>query len=168
MKKVYNRWTFTQAYISVVLSFIRRGGSITCTVNGSRRYSADLPQGGLELPCKLMFIAPSLLECNKMEKLVQSSLEMCHLEPQNEPANNEAAAISKSTEPSGHINNASEQELTSQENIMAVDSIMYMCSPPKTRSKTFDEEAIVMRNELTNNIIVINFAQCLLKAQFKM
>ena len=53
------------------LVFIR---SITCIVNGPRRYSADLPQGGLELPCKLMFIAPSLLECNKMKKLVRSSL----------------------------------------------------------------------------------------------
>ena len=40
-----------------------------------------------------------------------------------------------------------------------------MCSPPKKRSKTFDEEAIVMGNELTD--IEINFAQCLLKAQFK-
>ena len=135
--------------------FIRRGGSITCIVNGPRRYSADLPQGGLELPCKLMFIAPSLLECNKMEKLVRSSLEMCHLEPQNESSNNQAA-ISKSTE-------SSEQELASQENIMAVDSIM--CSPPKKRSKTFDKEAIVMGNKLTD--IEINFAQCLLKAQFK-
>ena len=27
--------------------FLRRGGSITCEVTGSRRYSADLPQGGL-------------------------------------------------------------------------------------------------------------------------
>ena len=51
---------------------IRRRGSITCTVNGSSRYSADLPQGGLELPCKLMIIAPGLLECYKMEKLVRS------------------------------------------------------------------------------------------------
>ena len=47
--------------------FIRRGGSITCIVNGPRQYSANLPQGGLELPCKLISIAPSLLECNKME-----------------------------------------------------------------------------------------------------
>ena len=87
--------------------FIRRGGSITCIVNGPRRYSADLPQGGMELLCKLMFIAPSLLECNKMEKLVRSSLEVCHLEPQNESSNNQAA-ISKSTESCGHTNNASE------------------------------------------------------------
>lgn len=71
-------------------------------------------------------------------------------------------AISKSTEPSG-TNNASKQELTSPENIMVVDNIM--CSPPKKRSKAFDEEAIVMGNELTD--IEINFAQYLLKAQFK-
>ena len=116
---------------------------------------------GQATPRWLIFIAPSLLEYNKMEKLLQSSLEMRHLEPQNESANNnEAAAITKSTEPSGRINNASDQELTSQENIMAVDSIM--CSPPKKRRKTFDEEAIVMGNELTD--IEINFTQCL---QFK-
>ena len=31
--------------------FIRRGGLITCMVTGNRRYSADLEQGGLEIPC---------------------------------------------------------------------------------------------------------------------
>ena len=31
---------------------------------------------------------------------------------------------------------------------MAVDNIM--CSPPKKRSKIFDEEAIIMGNELTD------------------
>lgn len=35
--------------------FLLRGGSIECTVIGARRYSADLPQGGLELPCVLKF-----------------------------------------------------------------------------------------------------------------
>lgn len=44
--------------ISAICSiFIRRGGSITCVVNGSRHYSADLPQGGLEIPCILKFMA---------------------------------------------------------------------------------------------------------------
>ena len=89
--------------------FIRRGG---CIVDGPRRHSADLPQGGLELPCKLMFIAPNLLECNKMEKLVRSSLEMRHLEPRSESTNKQpAAAISKSVEPS--VTNNAEQELAS-------------------------------------------------------
>ena len=34
--------------------FLRRGGSISCVVSGARRYSSDLPQGGLEVPCKLL------------------------------------------------------------------------------------------------------------------
>ena len=35
--------------------FLKRGGYIRCHVIGSRRYSADLPQGGLEIPCTLLF-----------------------------------------------------------------------------------------------------------------
>ena len=44
--------------ISCICSvFLRRGGSIPihCIVAGSRRYSRDLPQGGLEIPCRLLF-----------------------------------------------------------------------------------------------------------------
>ena len=35
--------------------FIEQGGDITCVVTGSRRYSSDLAQGGLEIPCTLIF-----------------------------------------------------------------------------------------------------------------
>ena len=35
--------------------FIRRGGTIKCIVNGRKRYSRDLPQGGLEIPCTAVF-----------------------------------------------------------------------------------------------------------------
>ena len=38
--------------------FIEQGGNITCEVTGNRQYSYDLPQGGLEFPCKLMFLGP--------------------------------------------------------------------------------------------------------------
>ena len=44
--------------ISKVCSlFLRRGGFINCTITGNRRNSADLIQGGLELPCTLHFRA---------------------------------------------------------------------------------------------------------------
>ena len=33
---------------------MRRGGTIACLVNGRRKYSADLPQGGMEIPCILL------------------------------------------------------------------------------------------------------------------
>ncbi len=39
------------------LLFLRRGGTIQCTVKSRRRYSADLPQGGLEISCTLIFTA---------------------------------------------------------------------------------------------------------------
>ena len=32
--------------------FLSSGGMINCTVNSVRRYSTDLPQEGLEVPCK--------------------------------------------------------------------------------------------------------------------
>ena len=35
--------------------FLRTQGTIVCTVMGTRRFSDDLPQGGLEVPCLLMF-----------------------------------------------------------------------------------------------------------------
>ena len=34
---------------------LRWGGNIDCLVSGGRRYSQDLPQGGVEIPCKLLF-----------------------------------------------------------------------------------------------------------------
>ena len=42
--------------ISMLCSmFIDKGGDITCVVTGNRRYSSDLIQGGLEIPCSLVF-----------------------------------------------------------------------------------------------------------------
>ena len=47
--------------------FIRRGGTIHCQVTGRRRHSADLPQGGLEIPCLLCFKG----EAKEIKKLVK-------------------------------------------------------------------------------------------------
>ena len=38
---------------------------------GRRRYSADLPQGGLEVPCKLQF-AGRIKELDKLQRLLDS------------------------------------------------------------------------------------------------
>ena len=40
---------------SVCSLYLRQGGSIVCRVAGSRRFSGDLVQGGLEIPCVLVF-----------------------------------------------------------------------------------------------------------------
>ena len=42
--------------ISAICSlFLHRNGTIHCKVTGSRRYSRDIAQGGLEIPCQLSF-----------------------------------------------------------------------------------------------------------------
>ena len=51
--------------------FIRRGETIRCRITGRRRYSADLPQGGLEVPCRLRFEG-STKELDKLQRLLDS------------------------------------------------------------------------------------------------
>ena len=38
--------------------FLRKGGTISCTVTGPPQYSRDLEQGGQDVPCKLVFSGP--------------------------------------------------------------------------------------------------------------
>ena len=62
-------------HISSICSiFIRRGGVIVCKVQGSRQYSADLPQGGLEIPYTLRFTSHIEKEADKAERLLESAL----------------------------------------------------------------------------------------------
>ena len=42
-------------------SFMQRGSAVMCKVTGPRHYSSDLPQGGLEILCRLVFRGTSKL-----------------------------------------------------------------------------------------------------------
>ena len=53
----------------VTFLFLRRGGSLQSTVTGRRQYSSDLLQGGLEIPCKLLFSGRPK-DIRKLKKLV--------------------------------------------------------------------------------------------------
>ena len=55
--------------------FLRRRNRITCRVTGYRRYSSDLPQGGLEIPCVLVFEGESK-EISKIKKFVKPELKI--------------------------------------------------------------------------------------------
>ena len=41
--------------LPVTSVFLMNGGTILCQVLGRRRHSSDLPQGGLEISCLLLF-----------------------------------------------------------------------------------------------------------------
>lgn len=65
-----------RAISAICSSFLRRGGSIHCTVTGKRNYSKDLPQGGVEVPCTLTFKSPN----KKLLQRTQTLVEKVHRE----------------------------------------------------------------------------------------
>ena len=57
---------------SVCSLFLQRNGSIVCRVVGHGRFSEDLPQGGLEIPCTMTFEGEAKLTA-KANKLIKSA-----------------------------------------------------------------------------------------------
>ena len=88
--------------ISAVCSlFLRRNGTILCEVTGTRRKSSDLPQGGLEIPCKLIFAgtASDILKVRNLLQIAQSSgLKMTCMPEEGEDAEPEKLKSSKKAE----------------------------------------------------------------------
>lgn len=56
--------------LSLCSLVLRKNGTIVCTVTGSRRYSGDLPQGGLKVPCTLKCSK----DIDKVKKLLEAAL----------------------------------------------------------------------------------------------
>lgn len=162
--------------ISVICSiFIRRGGSILCLVNGARRYSSDLPQGGLEIPCVLKFAARNEKEAAKTKRLLESALNI--LIP-SEGGNRSNTSYSENSAPSSSSSNVDDDlnmltdraVLNKENNVMELTvDLTENCSvdsPPAKKQKVFDVEKIIMGEELTD--AEIHYAQRLLKAKHPM
>ena len=147
--------------ISTICSiFIRRGGTIRCVINGRRRHSSDLPQGGLEIPCALHFMTVSGYEGKKAKNLIESTL--C-VEVSEVPLTvNAPTAVNPAEE--RNIEDVQEPGEMSPVIIPEDKAEEDVQSPQKKRAKCIDVERIVMGEELCD--IEINFAQQLLKAQF--
>ena len=67
--------------LAVCSSFIRRGGSILCKVTGTRRYSTDLPQGVVEVPCVLTFQTSCSVDSERARHLIdqESTLSVTNI-----------------------------------------------------------------------------------------
>ena len=71
-----------RAISSVCYLFLGRNSTIQCQVTGTRQYSVDLPQGGLEVPCKLIFSGQARLII-RVQKPLQEALNSGLLTPCN-------------------------------------------------------------------------------------
>jgi len=150
--------------ISAICSiFIRRAGSITCVGNGTRHYSSDLPQGGLEIPCVLKFTAKIQSEAAKTESLLVSALNVTSTgiseEMQTVPLNKLCSDVMDHVAMQAVVNDT----IPKSEPRPTVDLTSSTDSPPAKKQKTFDREKIIMGDELSDG--EINYTQQLLKTK---
>ena len=155
---------------SICSIFIRRGGTIHGTVNGHRQYSADLPQGGMEIPCVLTFTATCSSEAEKTKKLIQSSLST-----ESVKVNTEDVSVSKAVESVAVVEDEFEDTIHAPSpprspqdvTVGSVDLTEGDVSPVRKKQKVCDilVERIIMGEELTDE--TINHAQQLLKSKYQ-
>ena len=58
--------------------FLRKGGKITCEMSGPREFSRDLPQGGLDVPCRYIFESEDLKLMGKLRNLMDDTPPYYH------------------------------------------------------------------------------------------
>lgn len=159
---------------SICSVYIRRGGSINCTITGSRRYSADLPQGGMEIPCVLTFKSSSHKECDKAVKLLNMTLYK-NKDDSDKAGHDGVSDITPSVTIQSDPEAPPELQSCPVENHcidpIKAEKVIEMLSDtddeePSTKKLklSIDLELIIMGEMLTD--LEINFAQKILKSQF--
>ena len=133
-----------------------------CRVNGSRCYSLDLPQGGLEVPCILIFSTPQAHESEKTKKLIESSLAV----PVKLTSDTKDYQIKVSPGIPCSTNASCSTSLATLTDVLENDEEFKELQPLKQKLKLHDGEieGIIMGVELSD--LYINMAQRTLKNQF--
>ena len=142
--------------ISCVFSlFLRRGGVITARVTGSRQYSRDLPQGGLELPCVYLLEG----EANSVEKAHSRLLTLASAEKNSltsSPVKDEPASVVNPLVATLDETESKERQIPASSEWTKTHDIVLMMD---------DRQLILSGQRLTDKHI--NFAQRLIQDQFK-
>lgn len=139
-----------RAISSVCYLFLGRNGTLRCQVTGTRHYSVDLPQGGLEIPCKLIFSGHARLIA-KVQKLLQEAITSGLLTSCNDDSVLQQESKPEQPEKKRRI----EQDNVSHESWLELDGIVL---------SQFDKKQLQDGSWLNDKHI--NYAQSLLKKQF--
>ena len=130
--------------------FLRKGGMISCTVYGERRYSRDLTEGGLEIPCLLTFEINNKSLISKIKKM----LDQCKKQEE------ESEVPAKREKLDGKENDRNETNADKE----ILHTVWLSSKEAHTTLYNSDKEAI-LRGERLNDIHIL-FAQALLQQQF--
>ena len=135
--------------------FLRKGGKISATVCGSRRFSRDLVQGGLEIPCQLKLETTDDVLMSKAQKLL--------IRCQEKEASSESLS-----QPSKKIKLEDKENFDSstmtKSKDLSPDVWLSLRDPGVVTLHVQDKEAITSSQKLHD--LHILFGQCLLKRQF--
>ena len=148
--------------ISMVCSvFIHQGGFIVCVVTGPRQYSADLPQGGLEVPCCYTFKTNRDVKGEKARKIIEGLLSV-EIIPTLEPdAESKIGGVLNQVPGETPLDPDDQSADTRADREMPESNK----PPQKKRKLSVNEiEIIIMGEELSD--VHINLAQRLLRVQF--
>ena len=132
--------------------FITQGGVLECRVTGHRRYSSDLPQGGLELPCHLYFTSPSTALLEKVKSLLQQRPQM------SDEKDETAEPPEKKIKCKDSVDDDFEEQISETSEVWQ--------SYNRHRLTLSDKQKIIDGSMLNDKHI--NFAQCVLKIQFNL
>ena len=137
-------------FSAVCALFLNRGGTMICKVTGERLYSRDLPQGGMEIPCRYIFRGQStdIEKVKKVFNLVFSDAD------KNIPTMIQSSVKIAGFEPVG--NKRKVEEVQSSEEWLVFESV-YL--------DYYDKQLIINGSELNDKHIT--FGLRLLKHQFQ-
>ena len=135
-------------------------------VNGHRCYSADLEQGGLEIPCILTYSIEDGKKWAKTKQTIDVKLGISTADSTDDFVNLDFLVSAESLSTDSTSDLAPPAPMDSSVSIMDLTA---HCStddqsPPKKKAKSYSEEDIVMDQELSD--VEINFTQDLLKMQY--
>ena len=159
--------------ISCICSiFIRRGGEICCTVTNSRRYSADLAQGGMEIPCTLTFKITDKHESEKTHKLINSTMNMVEGKSLGNNTGTQVVEVKEEQKESPRKCSNLCYESSTIRNSQKVETVdlsdvshdLVTTDDPPCKKTKLDFERIIMGEKLLD--LDINAAQRILKQQF--
>ena len=143
---------------SVCSLFLKRKGVLKVRTTGGRQYSKDLPQGGIEIPCVLIFEGDSK-DLSKVEKLISPILDSPSESKKKLDCNSDVPPESKKKK----VDSATENEKENCSDRVAADDEEWVRCGSIILSK-HEKEIISSGQRLTDKHI--NFAHSLLKQQF--
>ena len=146
---------FTRKFSTACSMFLKKGGTIDCVITGSRRYSADLVQGGLEVPCSLIGRGNRSI-VDKVEKLLSVHDTSVSLDSENGATQARKKA---------KLDMKAEEEEAIDGTVFSDEDVEWLFLD-SCKIKLYLGDKLLIRNGQKLNDKHINFAQCLLKSQY--